>query len=647
MRLFANRSLNARIGIAATTLVILSLALTAAVTGIRTHEGAERAAMELARTSAAVAAATLTGRIEANFTASETLARNIAATLAAGKPMSRDQLDEASIAVLRGSNDLMGVSITMAPNALDGRDAEFAGRGPRHDAAGRYLPYFTRKADGGILVEPITFSSAPGANDWYDVPMKTGKRLFTEPIAYPVDGKDVQMASLVAPIVVGGKAVGVVSGDFMLTRLGEILATVKTVEEGRLALVSNEGLYASHPDAARNNRKADDMPPAALAAVRAGQPFGYEAGGIVHLLQPLQLSGGAAPWAVRLSFPKSVATAPARELLAYTAVASALCALVAAFAMVAVLRRLMRPVRELADTMTQLAGGNADLTQRLAVKGNDELAVIGRGFNTFVARIEGVLVRVRDSSASVATASAEISQGNTDLSARTEEQASALEETAASMEELTSTVRQTSDNAAQARQLAEGASDVAARGGAVVAEVVETMAAIDASSHKVADIITVIDGIAFQTNILALNAAVEAARAGEQGRGFAVVASEVRNLAQRSAGAAKEIKALIGESTMQVERGSALVKDAGATMREVVDSVRAVAGIIAGIAAASVEQSAGIGQVNGAVGQMDGVTQQNAALVEEAAAAAESLKHQAAVLVALVNEFRIGDGALS
>ncbi|QBE61743.1 methyl-accepting chemotaxis protein [Pseudoduganella lutea] len=642
MTLLRNLSLNARISLAATTLVIVSLALVAIITGAHNRDSAVDAAMRLARVSAEAAAATLSGRIEANYSSTTTLANTVAAALAADKGLARDQVDAASQALLRGSDDLLGVSVTMEPNALDGRDAEFAGQKPRFDATGRYMPYFTRKADGGVHVEPITFSDKPGANDWYDVPKKTGKRYLTEPTTYPVAGKDVLMISLMAPVVVAGQVRGVVSADFLLTKLGDILAGLKTVEEGRLALVSNEGLYASHPDAARNGKKADDMPQAALAAVRAGQPFEYEADGIVNLVQPLHISGGVAPWAVRLAFPKSVATAPAHELMVYTAMASVLCAAIAAAVMVFVLGRLTRPLRELARTMTQLAGGNADLTKRLAVKGNDELAVIGNGFNTFVAKIEAVLARVRDSSASVAVASSEISQGNADLSARTEQQASALEETAASMEELTSTVKQNSDNAAQARQLAANASGVATRGGAVVAEVVETMAAINASSTKVVDIIAVIDGIAFQTNILALNAAVEAARAGEQGRGFAVVASEVRNLAQRSASAAKEIKALIGDSVAQVERGSALVQGAGATMDEVVTSVRSVADIIAGIAAASIEQSAGIGQVTQAVGQMDGVTQQNAALVEEAAAAAESLQQQAATLVALVGEFRIG-----
>jgi len=252
---------------------------------------------------------------------------------------------------------------------------------------------------------------------------------------------------------------------------------------------------------------------------------------------------------------------------------------------------------------------------------------------------------VRVSTETIATASIQIASGNLDLSARTEAQAGSLEETASSMEELTSTTKQNSDNARQANQLAQSASEVALKGGAVVAQVIDTMGSINDSSKRIVDIIGVIDGIAFQTNILALNAAVEAARAGEQGRGFAVVAAEVRNLAQRSAAAAKEIKTLIGDSVNKVEVGTKLVDQAGATMDEVVASVKRVSDIIAEIASASNEQSAGIEQINRAIIDMDNVTQQNAALVEEAAAAAQSMQNQTANLSRAVAIFKLTEGA--
>jgi len=252
-----------------------------------------------------------------------------------------------------------------------------------------------------------------------------------------------------------------------------------------------------------------------------------------------------------------------------------------------------------------------------------------------------VISEVQDGTKAIAIASSEIASGNQDLSDRTEQQASALEETASSMEELTTTVRQNADNAKQANQLAQAASAVAERGGTIVGKVVNTMGSINASSRKISDIISVIDGIAFQTNILALNAAVEAARAGEQGRGFAVVASEVRNLAQRSASAAKEIKELIGNSVEQIEAGSKLVQEAGSTMEEVVGSVRRVTNIMGEITSASSEQSAGIDQVNIAITQMDQVTQQNAALVEQAAAAAASMQEQASKLANVASSFKL------
>jgi methyl-accepting chemotaxis protein len=287
---------------------------------------------------------------------------------------------------------------------------------------------------------------------------------------------------------------------------------------------------------------------------------------------------------------------------------------------------------------SRIAAG--DLTVDIDLRQGDSKSMLC-AMKTMRDSLAGIVGQVRSGTETIASASSQIASGNLDLSSRTEEQASSLEETALSMEELTSTVKQNADNARQANQLASSASEVAARGGAVVSQVVDTMASINESSKKIVDIIGVIDGIAFQTNILALNAAVEAARAGEQGRGFAVVASEVRTLAQRSAAAAKEIKLLIDDSVTKVDAGAKLVDHAGATMDEIVSSVRNVTDIMGEITAASQEQTAGIEQINTAIAQMDEVTQQNASLVEEAAAAAEAMQDQAARLAELVAVFRL------
>jgi len=282
-----------------------------------------------------------------------------------------------------------------------------------------------------------------------------------------------------------------------------------------------------------------------------------------------------------------------------------------------------------------------DLTSRIDIRSVDETGLLLQALKHMNQNLFDIVAKVRAGTESIAAASGQIASGNLDLSARTEEQASSLEQTAASMEELTATVRQNADNARQAKQLAASASNVATAGGTVVAQVVDTMTSIRASSRRIVDIIGVIDGIAFQTNILALNAAVEAARAGEQGRGFAVVATEVRNLAQRSAAAAKEIKVLISTSVDQVEVGSQLVADAGNTMEQIVASVQRVTDIMQEISAASQEQSAGIEQINQAIIQMDQVTQQNAALVEEAAATSEALELQAGGLAGVVSTFKL------
>ncbi len=329
-----------------------------------------------------------------------------------------------------------------------------------------------------------------------------------------------------------------------------------------------------------------------------------------------------------------------RVLLAAMTLAATGAALFAAWRMqrrvVDELQRAVQLTREVADG--NLAG-DGSAAARL---GDDEIGDLTRSLNEMVVKLRDSLHTVRQATDQIGNAAREISTGNTDLSQRTEEAASSLQQSASSMEQLTGTVRQTADSAHTAKQLASSASSVAQRGGQVVSQVVNTMNDINASSRKIGDIIGTIDGIAFQTNILALNAAVEAARAGEQGRGFAVVASEVRSLAQRSAEAAREIKALIGASVERVEAGSRQVLEAGSTMGEIVASVQRVSDLVGEISAAAGEQSTGIGQVNGAVNDLDRMTQQNAALVEQSAAAAESLQEQAARLGAVVRRFQLG-----
>jgi methyl-accepting chemotaxis protein len=313
-----------------------------------------------------------------------------------------------------------------------------------------------------------------------------------------------------------------------------------------------------------------------------------------------------------------------------------------------VTRTITGPLKEAVTVARRVSDG--DLTAQIRVNSRDEVGQLMQALKDMNDSLVKIVGQVRNGTDTIASASSQIATGNLDLSSRTEQQASSLQETASAMEELTSTVKQNGDNALQANQLAQAASQVAVKGGTVVSQVVDTMGSINHSSKKIVDIIGVIDGIAFQTNILALNAAVEAARAGEQGRGFAVVATEVRSLAQRSSAAAKEIKTLIGASVEQVDAGAKLVDQAGATMAEIVNSVKLVTDIMGEIAAASQEQTLGIDQVNQAIGQMDETTQQNAALVEQAAAAAASLQDQAGHLAQVVSVFKLeqsqGDGAM-
>jgi methyl-accepting chemotaxis protein len=451
-----------------------------------------------------------------------------------------------------------------------------------------------------------------------------------------------------------GKVVGILFIGFDLsdfqTALQKLVSEARFFESGSTVIIDPrksdaDAVFVVHPTAA--GKKVLEVYPSAgplLASLRA-TPDAF-----VEDTTPLVANELSSPWVVKRSTKAGgwwvVAEVSDDEAMAahwstmyaFWGLLAAATALLGLGLYWLVRRNVTRPLGDLTDAVTAVAKG--DLSRRFTTDRRDEIGRLVLEVEDMRQRFVAMLHQLRTASDSIGTASAEIASGNQDLSSRTEQAASNLQQTAASMEQLTSTVRNSADAARQANQLATSASEIAVRGGQVVDQVVHTMQEIHQSSQKINDIIGVIDGIAFQTNILALNAAVEAARAGEQGRGFAVVAAEVRSLAQRSAEAAKEIKGLISASVDKVETGSRLVGDAGQTMGEVVGSIRRVTDIVGEISAAAGEQSDGIGQVNVAVTQLDQMTQQNAALVEESAAAAESLKDQAARLAQVVATFR-------
>ncbi|RYF06212.1 MAG: methyl-accepting chemotaxis protein [Comamonadaceae bacterium] len=496
-----------------------------------------------------------------------------------------------------------------------------------------------------IFLNPMPDSYDVTSRPWYKQAMQEGKPIVTAPYLFtspPEVG-----VTFAEPVGTAGNFTAVVGSDVLLTTVVRNVAAIRPTPDSFAFLANQAGAIVTHPDTALTLKPVSALSPnlqpatlSELAQASAGMRTNIN--GTDYLLYGSSVPG--TDWQLVIAVHRDQALASIGTLLKVSAVTVVISLTLAVLVLGAVIARALRRLAVVRDALEDIASGEGDLTRRLSTHGNDELTQISRAFNHFVDKIAAVLVRIRDSSESVRVATTEIASGNQDLSARTEQQASSLEETAAAMEQLTATVQQNAENARQANQLATGASDVATHGGTVVGQVVQTMGGIETSSRKIADIIGVIDGIAFQTNILALNAAVEAARAGEQGRGFAVVASEVRTLAQRSATAAKEIKALIDTSVQQVNAGSRLVQDAGATMEKVVDSVRRVTAIVAEISNASQEQSTGIAEIGGAVSQMDQATQQNAALVEEATAAAQSLQQQAAQLADAVAGFKLDAG---
>ncbi|SDL88979.1 methyl-accepting chemotaxis sensory transducer with Cache sensor [Modicisalibacter muralis] len=511
--------------------------------------------------------------------------------------------------------------------------------------SGGFLSAYLGKPDGSLIssdgwVPPDDYD--PRDRDWYQSAIEQSATILSMPYVDATTGKTV--VTFATPISRNGKLAGVIGGDIVLDTIVADVAAIQPTPSSFAFLSTGGETLIAHPDAELTlkplNTLSAELTSETVAAL--GENGGWAAvnvAGETKRLAVMPIAG--TDWELGVALDEFEATAGLRAIIQSSLIALLVVAVIAAILLGLWLKRSFAGLLRVRDALENIASGSGDLTRRLPVAGRDEVAQIADAFNRFVGKMEAVLVTIRDSSDSVRVAAAEIALGSQDLSGRTENAASNIQETSASMEQLTSTVEHTAESSRQANQLSQSASEVASRGGKVVSEVVQTMDDIESSSQKIAEIVTVMDGIAFQTNLLALNASVEAARAGEQGRGFAVVAGEVRQLASRSADAARQIKTLIDASSEKTRGGAELVRTAGETMNEIVASVARVTDVLGEISAATHEQSQGIGQVNLAVAELDRMTQQNAALVEESAAAADQLKEQSLLLTQAVGGFTL------
>ncbi|CAB3862991.1 methyl-accepting chemotaxis protein [Achromobacter animicus] len=483
----------------------------------------------------------------------------------------------------------------------------------------------------------------PTARPWYKSAVAAGKLTITKP--YGDSSTGVLYVAFTAPMIRNGQTTGVLSGAVPLDGVKDIIKAIHPTPSSSAFVLGTDGQVISHLNDKLALKPSTDISPAltaeAIAAMArdGAEPVEIALDGAQKLLKARRIPG--TDWYLVVALDKTEATVGLTQVLNATLISLVVLTLVAVGIASVITSRAFKRLSAVRDAMDTIGSGDGDMTHRLAVVGHDEVAQISASFNAFVEKITHVMREVRSGVHSMSAATREIDMGNRDLSQRTETSAASLEETSSALTELASSVRQTEETAEHATRLADEASAVAARGGQVVKDAVTTMDEISQSSRRITEIIRVIDGIAFQTNILALNAAVEAARAGEQGRGFAVVAGEVRTLAQRSAASAQEIKTLIEASVQNVKSGTERVQAAGSTMTEIVDGINRVQRMVSEIHGAMAEQSTGLGQIDRSVADMDQATQQNAALVEQSTAASGMLSDQARVLADAVARFKL------
>ncbi len=606
----------------------------------------------------------------------------------------RDAANRLLKSTLAAHPQLFALSTIWEPNAFDGRDEAYA-NAPGHDSTGRFIPYWHR-SQGGVTLSPLTDYTKEGAGDYYLLARRSGKAVLIEPYHYAVDGKDVLMTTITEPVVENGKVIGAVCADIALADLQRRIGAMRVPYKGWVEVMTGKGAYLYHRDTTTLGKTATDT--GATTSI-VDDPT---AGSVLRIEEPVLLNGIDSGWRVRVILPMSAVMADARQ--------AELMLLIAAIAiiggLIVVLRRsatkiIGEPLDALSQEMAALAEGNLDEPARRPIQSveidrmanavtvfrtnaveqrrseqdqqfvvatlGDRLQRVAAGdltirivepftgqydrirsdFNDALEKLSSVLTSVSRNAIEVRTGSGEIRNASDDLSRRTEQQAAGLEETAAAMHEITDQIRRTASAAREASRVVDTAKTNVSISEEVVGRAVRAINGIERSSGEIAEIISVIDGIAFQTNLLALNAGVEAARAGDAGKGFAVVASEVRALAQRSADAAGDVKSRINASVSQISTGVAAVGEMRELLDQVVTAIVDISRLASQIAESAEQRSQGISQINIAIGEMDGTTQQNAAMVEESNAAARSLAEQAEELGQLISRFRLVQDASS